>query len=84
VSQSFGLAYYGAVYGIITLFQDIGLGIGPVFYGYVYDATGTYYWAYVTAVVLLSVAILLILILRPPKLALESTSVARVTLPESK
>lgn len=83
VSQNFGLAYYGAVYGMVTLFQDIGLGIGPVFYGYVYDVTGSYYWAYVAAVVLLSVAILLILILRPPKPTSES-SLARVTIPESR
>ena len=67
IGSNFGLAHYGSTYGVLTLFQNIGTGVSTTFYGYVYDATDSYRWAYIVALASLSVAILLIVTSRRPK-----------------
>ena len=47
-STSFGLLFYGAVFGALNLCQSLGTAAGPLVAGTVHDVTGTYYWAFVT------------------------------------
>jgi len=46
VSTNFGLASYGAIFGIINLVQASGGALGPLLAGYMYDMMGTYKWAF--------------------------------------
>ncbi len=66
VSRTFGLAYYGAVFGVIAFLESAGTAIGPLFAGLMFDATGTYYHAFVTFALLYAVAIPAILLVKRP------------------
>ncbi len=65
-STSFGMAFYGAVFGALNLAQSVGTATGPFFAGLMYDATDTYYWAFVTFGVLFFFGILIILLVKRP------------------
>lgn len=67
VSRTFGLAYYGSVFGVIAFLESAGTAIGPLFAGLMFDATGTYYHAFVTFALLYAIAIPAILLVRRPK-----------------
>jgi len=67
-STNFGLAFYGAIFGALNLAQSIGTATGPFFAGLVYDATGAYYWAFVTFGVMFLFGIPLILLVKKPAL----------------
>jgi len=66
VSSTFGLAYYGSVFGVIAFLESSGTSLGPLFAGLMFDATGTYYHAFVTFAALYAVAIPAILLVRRP------------------
>ena len=70
-SRNFGLAFYGAIFGALNLVQSTGTATGPFFAGLMYDATGTYYWAFVTFGILLLIGIPLILLVKKPVLTHE-------------
>ncbi len=65
-SRNFGLAFYGAIFGALNLVQSTGTATGPFFAGLMYDATGTYYWAFVTYGVLFLFGIPIILLVKRP------------------
>ena len=65
-SRNFGLAFYGAIFGALNLAQSMGTATGPFVAGLMYDATGTYYWAFVTFGVLFLFGIPLILLVKKP------------------
>ncbi|MFC2016962.1 MFS transporter [Chloroflexota bacterium] len=67
ISTNFGLASYGAIFGIITLAQNIGTATGPLMAGYMYDAMNTYHWAFLIFLALYTAAIPAILAVRRPK-----------------
>jgi len=73
-SHNFGLECYGAIYGVVCLFHNISTGMSPIFFGYVYDTSQSYYLAFITSVVLYLVAIILILAIRKPRIRLTSSS----------
>jgi MFS family permease len=66
VSSTFGLAYYGSVFGVIAFLESAGTSMGPLFAGFMFDATGTYYHAFVTFALLYAVAIPAILLVKRP------------------
>ena len=66
VSSNFGLAYYGSVFGVIAFLESAGTSVGPLFAGLMFDATGTYYYAFLTFAVLYAVAIPAILLIKRP------------------
>jgi len=66
-STNFGLANYGAIYGVVTLFLHVGTATGPLMAGYMYDAMGTYHWAFIILLALYAITIPAILVLRRPK-----------------
>ena len=65
-STNFGLMAYGAIFGALNLAQSTGAATGPYFAGLVYDATGTYYWVFVTFALLYVVAIPVVLLTKRP------------------
>jgi MFS family permease len=67
ISTNFGLAAYGAIFGIITLVQSIGGATGPLMAGHMYDAMNTYHWAFIVFLALCAVSIFTILAVRRPK-----------------
>ena len=66
VSSNFGLAYYGSIFGVIAFLESAGTSLGPLFAGLTFDATGTYYYAFVTFAVLYAVAIPAVLLIKRP------------------
>jgi sugar phosphate permease len=42
VAQSFGRASFGAIYGTVGLATTVGVGLGPAFFGLIFDTTGSY------------------------------------------
>lgn len=68
VNANFGLASYGAIFGMITLGQSVGGAIGPLFAGYMYDTTNSYYVAFTVFLILFVVAIVAISVVRRPKI----------------
>jgi len=67
VNRNFGLASYGAIFGMVSLLQAIGGGAGPLFSGYMFDTMNTYYWAFIIFLILYAIAIPIILAVRRPK-----------------
>jgi len=66
-STNFGLANYGTIFGVVTLFIYIGTAIGPLMAGYMYDTMNTYHWAFIIFAALYVIAIPAILVLLRPK-----------------
>ncbi len=66
-SRTFGLAFYGAIFGALNLAQSTGTATGPFFAGLVYDATGTYYWSFITFGIMFLIGIPTILLVRRPR-----------------
>ncbi len=67
ISTNFGLASYGAIFGIVNLVYNVGSVAGPLMAGYMYDITNTYQSAFIIFLVLGLVAIPAILVVRRPK-----------------
>ncbi len=65
-SSSFGLASYGAIFGMLSLFQGFGAAMSPLLIGYLYDFMGTYYWAFIIVLTMVVLAIPLVLAVRRP------------------
>ena len=66
-STSFGLTYYGSIFGVVTFFIMAGAAAGPLMAGYMYDIMNTYQWAFIIFIVLYIIAIPAIMVLRRPK-----------------
>jgi MFS family permease len=69
VSRSFGLAYYGAVFGVINLAQSIGTATGPLVAGMMFDTMSTYRWAFVLFAALYGIAIPAVLLVKRPSVS---------------
>jgi len=67
-SHSFGLASYGAIFGMMTMMAMVGVAAGPLMAGYMFDAMQTYYWAFIIFLALIVIAIPMSLAVRRPKL----------------
>jgi MFS family permease len=65
-SSIFGIASYGAVFGMLSLFQNMGAGIGPLIAGYVYDTRHDYFWAFVIILAMVVAAMPLVLAVKRP------------------
>ncbi|MBI4187864.1 MAG: MFS transporter [Chloroflexi bacterium] len=67
VSDNFGFVSYGSIFGIVMFVQSVGVALGPIVSGYMYDSMGTYYWAFITFIILYIVSALSVLVVRRPK-----------------
>ncbi|MFC2013759.1 MFS transporter [Chloroflexota bacterium] len=73
ISSNFGIASYGALFGVVCLAQSLGDAFGPLVAGQMFDAMETYFWVFVLLIVLLMAAIPSMLAVRPPKFRLASS-----------
>jgi len=71
-STTFGLASYGAIFGAISLFQNIGTATGPLMAGYMYDILNTYHWAFIIFLVSYAISIPAVLLVRRPSTIAKS------------
>ena len=67
ISTNFGLTVYASIYSVVAFAWSIGMAIGPLMAGHMYDTMGTYHWAFIICAVLCVVAILAVLAVRRPK-----------------
>ena len=70
--EYFGRRYFGTIMGLMDLVQMFGVVLGPVFAGWVYDATGSYRLAFIVFAVTAAVATMLMIIARRPTLVRDS------------
>ncbi len=66
-STTFGLAYYGSIFGVVSMAQGVGTAIGPFIAGTMFDAMGTYHWAFLMFVLTYAISLPAILLLKRPK-----------------
>jgi MFS family permease len=66
VSSTFGLACYASIFGVIAFLESAGTSLGPLFAGVMFDASGTFYHAFVTFALLYAIAIPAVLLVRRP------------------
>ena len=59
--STFGMASYGAIFGLLSIFQNLGGALGPLAAGYVYDITGDFRRAFIVILVPVVLAIPLVL-----------------------
>lgn len=71
----YGLKNYGANYGVLYTAWGVSGFVGPLLAGLAVDITGTYEYAYMISAALLGVAIVLGLMTRPVKMAVEPEAV---------
>jgi sugar phosphate permease len=55
-AQCMGLRQFGTLFGILMFLQTPGLAAGPILAGAIYDARGSYLWAFVLSIVLVLAA----------------------------
>jgi len=67
ISTNFGLVAYGTIFGVVALFQNLGMAVSPLMAGYMYDTMNTYHLAFIIFLVLFGIAILAMLAVRRPK-----------------
>jgi len=67
VSTNFGLAYYGAIFGLMIFAENTGVATGPLMAGYVYDAMNTYRLAFIAFLGLTAISVPAVLSIRRPK-----------------
>jgi MFS family permease len=60
IAEHFGRRYFGTLYGAAFFMQTIGMVIGPIFGGWIFDITSSYYIAFLSACLLSFVATLTI------------------------
>lgn len=63
IAEYFGLRVHGTLFGIIVFFGTIGGALGPIFAGWVFDSTGSYFLAFCTLAVMVSLGLALTLLL---------------------
>ena len=66
-SSFFGTKAVGAIIGTLNVAYMAGSATGPLLAGYIFDVTGSYYIAFISAAIAIAVAFLVCLLLRPPK-----------------
>jgi cyanate permease len=74
-ADGLGLKHYALIYGVMNIFSTLGAGIGMPISGYIYDATGSYGYAFALYIVLTAIALVLgILAMKRARFARETAS----------
>lgn len=63
VAEYFGLKAHGAIFGLIMFFGTLGGASGPIAAGWIFDVTGSYFWAFGTLNLLAVIGLVLVLLL---------------------
>ena len=67
IAEYFGRRAYATIQGFRSTIQMVGIIIGPLISGYVFDTTGSYEWAFLGFGAATLVSLGLVLLMRPPK-----------------
>ena len=67
IAEYFGRRAYATIQGFRGTIQMVGIIIGPLVSGYVFDTTGNYEWAFMGFGAASMVSLGLVLLMRPPK-----------------
>jgi len=70
----FGRESFGAIFGTISIAMSLGVGIGPLISGFLFDIMGNYDMAFSMAVGFLVIACITISLARPPELKVSDSS----------
>jgi len=65
--ELFGLATVGVITAIFSFSFNAGGAVGPVLAGYIFDVVGSYRLAFLVCVLLIAIALIFALSLKPPK-----------------
>jgi MFS family permease len=68
IRQYFGARIMGATFGAAVLVSTLGMAIGPLAGGWIFDSFGAYYWLYVGSFAVGLGAVAIALTFRPPRL----------------
>lgn len=60
LADHYGRSHFSAIYGAAYVVTTIGFMIGPVYGGWIFDNTGSYYMAFVSAIAVTALAVILI------------------------
>ncbi|MDD5127813.1 MAG: MFS transporter, partial [Dehalococcoidales bacterium] len=63
-SNYFGLASYGAIFGAISFFVNLGVAFGPLVAGFMYDSTKTYHGVFTLLFVMYAAALTAMVLIR--------------------
>ncbi|MFC1951629.1 MFS transporter [Chloroflexota bacterium] len=63
----FGTKSIGSIIGTINAAYALGIAAGPLWAGYIFDVTGSYYTAFLYASIAVMISFLLCLLLKPPR-----------------
>jgi MFS family permease len=58
-AEVFGKANMGAIFGVVTTGGALGGAAGPYVTGFIFDVTGTYFWAWILGLVCVLVSTVL-------------------------
>ena len=65
VGDIFGRYSIATLMGILTFTGGVINGLGPIIYGWIFDKTGTYFWAFIFGIATFIVSIILVAMIKP-------------------
>ena len=74
IADYFGRKNFATIRGIMALIYAVGVITGPIYSGYIYDATQSYQVAFLTFIVLYALAALVFIFAKRPKPPAGATS----------
>jgi MFS family permease len=60
VADYFGRRHFGAIYGALEMVTTLGIMLGPVYGGWIYDATNSYRLAFLSGIIVALLAVVLV------------------------
>ena len=67
IGEFFGMGYFGRTFGLTELVRRFGAAAGPLALGYIFDATGSYYYGFIIIIAAYLVGMVALLMIRPGK-----------------
>jgi MFS family permease len=67
VREYFGARIMGAVFGAVAMASTLGMALGPLAGGWLFDAWGSYFWLYVGSAGIGLGAVAIAFLFRPPR-----------------
>jgi len=66
IADYFGTKYFAVIYGVCFFIVTLGIVIGPIYGGWIFDTTGSYSVAFLTSIVLSFMAIIVVYLAGKP------------------
>jgi MFS family permease len=67
VADYFGSRHFGVIFGAVQMVATLGIMIGPVYGGWIYDVTKSYNLAFLSAVIVILLAVVLVCLAPKPQ-----------------